>query len=145
MEGATSDAVLDALGDTAIPDTSDDPAVWFPELFDREGAVVGSGFADLVSATEDIRSFAYRSMVERASQPRRDVGAGEPTVRVCRSTVDQPDDRHMSFAFAIDDDSGTRLGAGVFRRSMNGTWLWLGSAVAMNSVLLAACVGGSDG
>lgn len=154
---SVDDRPIDASipGDVADDDqSSDDPEVWFPALFEVELAMRRAENPNGVALTEDIRSVAYPGLVAafESTPPAIDRPRAQTICRVDPG----PDARHVSVIFQNDlgaysytDDSGARhdlpasttTQVGVFRRGADGRWRWLATSYTIDG---RSCVEARD-
>ncbi|MGB3735535.1 MAG: hypothetical protein WA964_11305 [Ilumatobacter sp.] len=120
--------------------TGDDPAVWFPALFDVEREARTSGDIDIVAAFADVRSMGYDEAASAISDG--EPFPGNEIVEVCERGRSQPDDDHIGFVYLKRLEAGQlELGHGLFRRGNDGQWRWLSNARYYEPFITKDCSG----
>ena len=140
-----------------IPDGLD-ATLWIGELFAREDAYQQSFNPHLVAPFEDLRSVAYRGLVEKSSTEKPWILVdGTKDVNTCW-IFSSPDDAHVALIYersttdrtyeregeTSESEASERLAVGVFRRAQDGGWRWLGTGLTLDLGDITDCAGLSE-
>ena len=142
---SSDDVDVDALDPTPAEGRSDDPNIWLPQLWQRYVDAAGTGDISLAAEIEDIRSLAYQDVIDLILAPADPEFTMPENMRVCESSIVRGDDRTIALIYTFDRGEGAEFSAGVFRRTANGTWIWLGNDLHARSETLLPCLAGANG
>lgn len=145
FEGQVFDADPSPAGAaiTAEPEypelTGDDPAVWFPALYEFERSARVDGDVDRVASLVDVRSMSYDETALAISDGAE--LADTELLEVCERGRSRPDADHIGFVYLERlEDGRNQLSHGLFRRGFDGQWRGLSFARYYESILGNDCL-----